>query len=259
MKLLHGRWRQRVGLLAAAALTDEGERARVRGHLEGCADCRADLAGLQTTLDLLARDPVRAAEPPVSFSGLRARVLAGLDATAERRSGSWAVMGWTLGTAAAAALAVVALWPRPPITSAPGGSVPPVPVAEAPAVSDEFVRHLERSVAREQAARYLGDAGDVLVTVAARPRRCRKGEGRVDIGDEAQRSRELLARRRLLDVDAAAMASARPVLDDVELMLREVASLESCARKHDLQNISRQVERRRLLLKIDLITRELQG
>jgi hypothetical protein len=41
--------------------------------------------------------------------------------------------------------------------------------------------------------------------------------------------------------------------------LREVASLEACARKHDLQSINRLVERRRLLLKIDLTTRELQG
>ena len=121
------------------------------------------------------------------------------------------------------------------------------------------MRRLERVAAREQAARYLGEAGDVLVTVSARPRRCRKGHDHVDIGEEAERSRELLARRSLLDVDEAAVASAQLVLDDVEQVLREVASLEACARKHDLQTIQRQVERARLLLKIDLMTRELQG
>src|SRR6185503_6365880 len=142
----------------------------------------------------------------------------------------------------------------------------PVPTAASPAVAEAdgagdeaFLRRLERVAAREQAARYLDEASDVLVTVAARPRRCRKGHDHVDIGEEAQRSRELLARRSLLEVDAAAVASAQPVLDDVEQVLSEVASLEACARKHDLQAIQRQVERRRLLLKIDLMTRELQG
>jgi hypothetical protein len=126
--------------------------------------------------------------------------------------------------------------------------------------TEELEEHLgERVVAREQAARYLGEASDVLVTVAARPRRCRKGHDHVDIGEEAQRSRELLARRSLLHVDEAAVASAQPVLDDVEQVLREVASLDACARRLDLQAINRQIERRHLLLKIDLMARELQG
>jgi hypothetical protein len=99
----------------------------------------------------------------------------------------------------------------------------------------------------------------VLVTVAARPRRCAKGHDHVDIGEEAQRSRELLAKRSLLAVDPGAVASAQPVLDDVEEVLREVASLESCARRGDLQEINRQIERSRLLLKIGLTTRELLG
>jgi hypothetical protein len=256
MNPLHGRWERRVALLAAGALTGEAERAKVTRHLDGCAACRADLVALRATLDVLARDPIRTAEPPLPLLALRTRVLARLDAVPERgRPSASAVLGWAAGAAVAAAFAVAVVWPRAPAPA----PAPPVEVAEAPEVPDEFVRHLERSVARAQAARYLDEAGDVLVTVAARPRRCRKGEERVDIGEEAQRSRALLARRSLLDVDAAAVASARPVLDDVEEALREVASLEACARKHDLRNINRLVERRRLLLKIDLTTRELQG
>jgi hypothetical protein len=255
MNLLHGRWQRRVTLLAAGALTAEAERARVQRHLEQCAACRANLVALQATLDVLARDPIRTAEPPLPLPALRTRVLARVDeAAAGRPLSSRAVLGWAAGAAVAAAFVVAVVWPR-----APHAPAPPAQVAQAREVPDEFVRHLERSVAREQAARYLDEAGDVLVTVAARPRRCRKGEERVDIGEEAQRSRALLARRSLLDVEGAAMASARPVLDDVEEALREVASLEACARTHDLQNINRLVERRRLLLKIDLMTRELEG
>jgi putative zinc finger protein len=257
MTFLHGRWRRRVTLLCAEALEPD-ERARAERHLEGCAACRADAASLRATLELLARDPARTAEPPIAPGALRTRVFARLDEPAAARTPSRrAVLGWTLGAAAAAAAAVVALrTPAPP----PGpGPAPVTAVESAHAGEEEFVRRLERVSAREQAARYLDDAGDVLVTVAARARRCRKGHDHVDVGEEAERSRELLARRSLLDVDEAAVASAQLVLDDVEQVLREVASLEACARKHDLQTIQRQVERRRLLLKIDLMTQELQG
>jgi hypothetical protein len=119
---------------------------------------------------------------------------------------------------------------------------------------------MERTVTREQTARYLDEAQDLLLTVTA-PRPCARETRRVDVEQEAERSRELLARRALLvgttgDDD---VASARPVLRDVEYMLREVASLPSCAREQDLQAIQREMSRRNLMLKIDLMTRELKG
>jgi len=55
------------------------------------------------------------------------------------------------------------------------------------------------------------------------------------------------------------VVSARDVLDDVEEMLRQVAALDPCARPQDLEAIRGEIARRRLLMKIDLMTRELQG
>ena len=85
MTFLHGRWRRRVSLLCAGAL-EVDERARVEAHLAGCAECRKDAAELRATLELLARDPVRTAEPPIPPWALRARVFARLDAPAEVRA-----------------------------------------------------------------------------------------------------------------------------------------------------------------------------
>jgi hypothetical protein len=258
MSWLHYRWRRRLGLLASGVLEGE-EEAGTQAHVDACPACARELAELRAVVETLARDPAREAEPAIPLGALRARVLARLDAPASSPAAPRRVLlASTFAAAVAAALALVTLWPRaaalpPPERAA--ASPAPDPAADA----DEFVRRLERVAAREQAARYLGEAGDVLVTVAARPRRCRKGHDHVDIGEEAERSRELLARRSLLDVDAAAVVSAKPVLDDVEQVLREVASLEACARRNDLRTIQQQVERRRLLLKIDLMTRELQG
>jgi hypothetical protein len=139
----------------------------------------------------------------------------------------------------------------------PRGAPPPEPVQAS--VSGDVLRRLESNVAREQAVRYLTEAQGVLLSVASRPPDCEKEKGRVDIADETRRSRELLARRALVDSDREAVASARGVLDEVEEVLRDVAALESCARARDLDDIQRQLERGRLLMKIDLMRRELQS
>ena len=81
------------------------------------------------------------------------------------------------------------------------------------------------------------------------------------MGAEAERSRDLLARRRLFVESGWRRRRwrARGVLDDVEEMLREVAALDPCARPQDLEAIRGEITRRRLLMKIDLVTRELRG
>jgi hypothetical protein len=131
---------------------------------------------------------------------------------------------------------------------------------EAPEVSPDALLRLERTVAREQAARYLSDAGDVLVSVAAAHDDCDKRKDRVEVGEASARSRDLLARRALLvESDRDEVASALPVLDDVEHALREVAALPSCVRAADVARFRDQVERQQLLMKIRLMTRELEG
>lgn len=252
----HERQRERVSLLAAGALAG-GERRTTLAHVDSCAECRQELASLRAALDLLAEDPVHDVDPPIPFGALVARVDARLAEDA-RRSVRWP--GWIsgsswvllpLGAAAAVALAVLLL-PAPPL-SAPGPAL-------AIAVSDDALDRLERNVSREQTARYLNDAGDVLRSVAAVPEDCDRRKERVDVGQASARSRELLARRALLlESGSEAVASVRPVLDDVEQALRQVASLESCVRRRDVERVRDDVERNRLLMRIRLMTRELEG
>jgi hypothetical protein len=133
-------------------------------------------------------------------------------------------------------------------------------VATEKLVPDDVMARMERRLARDSAARYLDDAQDLLVTVAAHPADCEDERGRVDVGEEARRSRELLERRVLMvEVGADEVASAQPLLDDVEGLLREVAALPACVRADSLEAIHKQMERRNVLMKIDLMTRELRG
>ena len=248
-----GHERERVSLLAAGALGGR-ERQRALAHVDACADCREELHRLREALDLLAEDPVREADPPISIGALVARVDARL-AEEALRGPAWTrwISGsrWALLPLGAAALAVLLL-PHPPL---------PVPgAAPTIAVSDDALSRLERNVSREQTARYLNDAGDVIRSVAAAPEDCDRGKERVDVGQASARSRELLARRALLlESGSEAVASVRPVLDDVEQALRQVASLESCVRRRDVERVRDDVERNRLLMRIRLMTRELEG
>jgi len=62
-----------------------------------------------------------------------------------------------------------------------------------------------------------------------------------------------------VDPEGPAVASARPLLNDVEQALREVAALESCVRARDVQRVREDLARRQLLMKIRLMKRELEG
>jgi hypothetical protein len=254
--LLHGRWARRTSLLAADALGGS-ERAAALAHVETCVSCRAELEAMRGVVGLFASDPVREADPPLAVGALLARVQARL--AEEDPAARPARTAWTriLIPAAAAAAVVIALF------TWRAAQRRPVPAPAGPqqaVVAEDALRRLEASVARENAVRYLSEAQDVLVTVAAAPLRCERRRARVDVEEEARRSRELLSRRALLvETDRAEIAGARPVLEDVSDMLREVAGLDPCARPEELLAIQEQMSRRRLLMKIDLMTRELQG
>jgi len=263
VSLFHGRWRRRTALLALDAL-DAAEAESARAHVAGCASCARDLEETRAALALLSADPKHGAEPPVPLGALVARVQARLD-EAPRRAAAWRPVLAGAGLLAAVAAAAVAgrsLLLRPEPAASPETAAMSAPTSEAGATADSAaaMRRIETTLERERAARYLSEAQDVLVTVASAPQRCVRRRNAVEVGPEAERSRELLARRRLfVETDAPSTVVARDVLDDVEEMLREVAALDPCARPQDLEAIRGEIARRRLLMKIDLVTRELQG
>jgi hypothetical protein len=264
--ILHGRWARRMALLAAGAL-DEAESRRARAHAETCAACARELAANQEVLALVAEDPLARAEPPVPLGSLVARVQARIDERARPQAARTPLLA---GLGALASVAVAALvvrsalpirHPAPSSPASPAVVLSPSPVeAEPLVVPADALRRLERTLERDRAARYLSDAQDVLVTVASAPQLCSRRHGAVEVGEERERSRDLLARRQLfVEMDGSATVAARGVLDDVEEMLREVAALDACARPQDLEAIRGEIARRRLLMKIDLVTRELRG
>lgn len=249
--ILHHRWSRRLSLLVSGTL-DGTDRRAVEAHVAGCDRCRRELAELESVLALVSADPMRGGEPGVPLGALVTRVQARLDEAPPASASFWRRALWPLASAAAATLVVVMLGQQRSVE---------VPHAAETRIelSQEFLARMDRSLARDHTARYLDEARDVLVTVAASPRNCDHDET-VDLAQETRRSRELLARRALLvESDRDEVASALPILEDVENVLREVAALPACARPLDLETIHREISDRSLLLKIALMSRELQG
>ncbi len=252
----HLRQRRRVGLLAAGAL-EPSEEPAVRAHLRRCERCRAEFDELHALVEAAAADPLRSAEPelplPVLVELVERRVEQALASPRAQQAWRW---GLGLPAAALAALLVALLVPR---------LVPRLverrhPTPDTLAVGAESVARLERALAREQTARYLGEARAVLVGVAATPPACQRGRQQWDVAAEARRSRDLLERRTALtDLAGEHAPSAGRVLNDVEGLLREVAALEDCSRSEELLAIQARLSERRLLMKLELVERELAG
>jgi hypothetical protein len=202
MILSHLRFRRRVALLAAGVL--EGpERERTRAHVEACPRCRRAHAELAAVVAAMGADPVRSAEPELPVSVLVDRVERDLDRVPRHRR--VAPVGWRLALPAAVAATVALAFLGSELLSRFPGA-PPAPAASAtpspgPTVSDEVLNRLERNMTREHAARYLSEAQDVLLAVAATDADCLREEDRVDVGEAPDRSRDLLARRALLVED----------------------------------------------------------
>jgi hypothetical protein len=257
--MLAHRRRRRVSLLAAGAL-DGREREETLAHLAACGRCRAEYEALRAVVAAIETDPLRSAEPKVPVAALVARVEREIErALAPKARPRW----WLIAVpAAAAAVALGLLVPRlvARLRPAPAATRVAIPPAEAgPFLTEEAIARIERNLAREHAVRYLSEAGEVLIAVAATRADCDREDERLDVGRAPERSRELLERRALAVGGGEAVASARGVLDDVELALREVAELPSCVKRGDVDRVRQEVEDRQLLMRIRLMTRELEG
>jgi putative zinc finger protein len=108
-------WRELLGAYALGHLESD-ERAGLEAHLEGCADCRAELATLQPVARMLPHaDPERFESAPVPPADLGQRIAATIEGEKgrlrkrrqRRRFGGFALGGAAAALAAAALLLFV--------------------------------------------------------------------------------------------------------------------------------------------------------
>lgn len=266
MHLLHFTTRRLLSL-HAEGLLHGSEAARVDARIASCASCRREFEGLAAVVRTLRADDALRAEPPIPTGALAARIRARLReesaaplvAAAAEPSRAFAFGAAGVAVLALALLARQSTRPTPPDDAARGVSI------GAPAAPDDeaaFYERLEREQVRVSAARYLAEAQDVLVHVAALSDDCLQHDASEhgSLSREAEKSRDLLLlRAHLTPEHQESLAAARSVIEDVEGVLREVAELPRCTRREELDAIRRSLDRKKLLMKIDLVSQELAG
>jgi hypothetical protein len=261
MTLLHFRYRSRLGLLAASSL-DAQEADRLRRHVAGCLCCQKELAGLSSLTQRLRADAELERPLPISSEALRTRVLARARVTSPEPGprGSWS-LGPVLAAAGLVGIGLAAgllvLRSTPPAGLALQGA--PLMASADTALNDAaFYERLEKTHTRAKAAQYLAEAQDILIQVSAAADCPDSPRDSVDVAREAQTSRSLLKRRAaLVSGSGETLLAAQGVMEEVEGVLQQVAELPSCTRRRNVDAIARTVDRRNLLMKIDLVAQEL--
>jgi hypothetical protein len=101
-------WRISLGAYALGHLDGE-ERAGLQAHLEGCPECRAELASLGGVAELLQHaDPVHFDKTPEPSAELARRVFTEIEADAKRERRRFLRRRWNFGLGAAGLAAAAA-------------------------------------------------------------------------------------------------------------------------------------------------------
>ena len=247
-------------------LDADAERA-ARLHISQCAACAGDIADLErltgalrvdeafpyqdsVNWDQFARATVRLAiapEPSVIsiFAGRLRRLI-------PAPVPSWAAAAAGLVLLVGAALVAGRFMG--------GGLAPVVPDNGEMAsvfVPEANIDNITVSLARQNTAEYLRQTRAVLVSMLDVNIDCDKGK--VDVSAERAKATELLRRQRLIATELHRMplARAQGVCDDLEKLLIEVASLTDCTRSDEIQSLRDLVEKRQILMRMELLGQEL--
>lgn len=123
--------------------------------------------------------------------------------------------------------------------------------------SPDFIERAEYEMARRETLDYLRNSQYVLLDfVQARPEEAlvRSGIGASD------RTRSLLAKKKYLNaqLDGTRMAKAKAICDQIELLFLELSRLGGDLPEAEIRRIQGLIEDSRLLLKINLVEKELE-
>ena len=248
---------------------DDREQARaLREHLDSCSACAAASVALGLLGSSLRAHEAFPQEASVDWDAFSRRTIARAVAPVESAGGWRALLGvftrpmtisFTPAWAAAGLLVVsglaLATWSLLPVTAPQTPT--PVPVADHALVPDENLDLLAVNLARRNTAQYLRDTRSVLITLLDVEVGCDKDS--VDITAERAQALELLRRQRLVAVELSRspLSRAQDITEDLQQLLLEISSLADCAPAGDIQTLRDVVEKRQILVRMELLTQEL--
>ncbi|MFQ5768572.1 MAG: hypothetical protein ACE5ID_11405, partial [Acidobacteriota bacterium] len=152
----------------------------------------------------------------------------------------------------------VATIKRPTTPPGPVG-VPPMAGPGATIVSPQQVSRTQVALARSDTARYLAESRDVLLSFTELTVPC--GQKNIDVSVERQLSARLLRRKQYLEKSFhdVEIVRARRLATEIETLLTDIASLKNCASPRELDEIRERVRKHQLMMRINLLSTELES
>jgi hypothetical protein len=242
-----------------------GRRTTMAEHLEKCPDCRAEADEMRRVLEKTeaVKAEIRKAVASVNWEALPAsiadRVLADAGKPVKAPRAGWfrawafslrmkpALAGLTAGLVVGAVAMYFAL-------RAPG---PRPGLGTGYYASGEFLDRAELTMARRNTLDYLEKSQYVLLDVFESA-----GEGAGGpAAFSSEQARDLLSRKKYLNaqLERFQMAKAKAICDQIEMLFLELAQISGDLPAAELGRIRGFVEERQLLLKINLVKKELQS
>jgi hypothetical protein len=250
---------------------DPAGRAEIDGHLSACPDCSREWSETRRVLGRVDKATAFPRQSEVDWSRFARDTVARARAAAAAQSGRRpaplfpalaAFARWGAALAAASLVAILSLiFLRRPPPGEEAGVPPPQEAIATPESMRRSAELIEGRLARLGAARYLADSRALLVGLVQSRARCRKEDGDLDVTLEKERSRQLLRRKNLYEGSLTGLEDQRlaALVGQLETILIQVSSLSDCAAARQIHELREQIERRQILLRIDLVTRELRG
>jgi hypothetical protein len=250
-----------AALIAGEA--DDVTRRRLEDHARGCARCRAELEAVRGVLTTASasREELQAAAAAVDWDATAARITDRVFKAGDARpiaARPAAVQGGLFGLRlkpvfaglalglVVGALAMYVVLRRPP------AGLPGRPGFQA---SPEFLAQVELALTRRETLDYLERSQLLLLDFV------RDGAEAGRPAFEKSLARDLLARKSYLNpqLETARMAKAKAICDQIEFLFLELARLDDDLPPAELERLRRLVEERQLLLKINLVKKELES
>ena len=234
---------------------DEARSRAVSEHLAVCEACREERGALAKVRGWLMDPELFSPAADLAWQSLPQRIAERANSISPAKRwlpSNFGSLGWALSMAATVVLCFGLVWwanrtaPEPPVA------------ATAPAPGNEaFLGKLQSAYAREATFQYLNECQDLLLNVMRAEKSC---EGEMyDVSLEVAQARQLLRRKRMLDVElqSPAVTHAKNLCDELEGFLVNLSTSDRCESPDRVHRMERFIKREKLLLRINVLQSEL--
>jgi hypothetical protein len=247
---------------------DEKKKQEVRNHLESCSECRQEYKELKNVLlyaDTFKKD-INQAMKSVDWEKLPSQIADQVLSKTQKEPQSESGLKKFLGSlftfkrvpVYAALLAGIIIGGVLTFLLLHPGAAPEGTVSSPIMVSRDFIETMDVEITRRETLDYLEQSKFLLLDfVQASPEEASQYWGTDFV--EAKTS-ELLSKKRYMNqqLDQYQMVKAKAICDQIEMLLLQLTEMRGELTASERAQIRELIEQRQLILKINLITKELQ-